>query len=161
MKSRLLILFLSISIYSFGQKRDLKSFTFQDQTIEYSRIDYSNYGIAQFFITMYSDDTKFNLVEQSAYNCLRRKDRIYHTLYFFIKVPSSIGDSEVKNKLFSEFVKHLKEEEKKTKIDLYLNFDEDYSAVYQTKQKSEKKNDVKRVNINISVKTICQSLTIR
>ena len=159
MKTRYLLLFLSFSMVSFSQTRDLKSFDFQNHTIDYTRIDYSKFGVAQFYITMYSSDTVYNSIEQTAYNCLLNKDRLYHTLYFFIRVPSSITDPKLKNKLFSEFVNHLKEEEKSDNINLYLNFDQNYSIQYRKEHMNA--NDIKRVVNNITLKSICRTLTNR
>ncbi|GAA4801177.1 hypothetical protein [Litoribaculum gwangyangense] len=160
MKIKILILFLSLCILSFSQTRELRSFNFQGHEIDYSRIDYSKYGIAHFFITMYSTDSEYNLIEQSAYNCLLKEDNLYHTLFFFVRVPPSIKDLDIKSLLFSEFVNLIKREENIEKVNLYLNFDEDCSKIYQMEKKLENANDVKRVIKNISVKNICKNLTV-
>lgn len=112
-------------------------------------------------ITMYSNDSFYNSIEQSAYNCLLKEDIIYHTLYFFIRVPSSIKDPDLKSMLFSEFVNHIKEGENLEKVNLYLNFDQDYSNQYQIEKESMNANDVKRVTNNITVKRICKTLSIK
>lgn len=141
---------------SFSQEKKVKSFMFDDTKIEYSRIDYSKYGVTQFFITMYNKSPDNNLIVKKSSNCLRNKERLYHTLYFFLEIPGSLENELEKTNLFSEFVSYLKLEEKLESFDLYLNFDINYSIQYQLSE-----NNVKRVTTNISKDKICRNLTIR
>ncbi len=136
--------------------KEVKSFIFNDTKIEYTRVDYSKYGIGQFFITMYKGSPENNLIEKKSINCLKNKDRLYHTLYFFLSIPADIQNQNAKNELFSKFVAYLKKKENLDTFNLYLNFDYDYSISYQQSEKN-----VKRVTTNITPKKICKTLTIR
>ncbi|MGC1473385.1 MAG: hypothetical protein WA775_12405 [Psychroserpens sp.] len=148
-----------MSTFLSAQTRTLNTFSFQEIDISYSRIDYSKHGALQYFVFMYSENDQFDLIEQTAYDCLRKGDLIYHTLYFFIRVPERIEDPYVKNQLFSEFMTHVKSEEKKSDVDLYLNFDKDASLLYQAEH-NEEENRIKRVVINLTTKYICKNVTI-
>ena len=161
MKAFLLFICLSSSLTLQAQTRELKTFNFQDTEITYSRIDYSRFGVIQIFVNMYSEDDSYDEIEQSAYSCLLKKGLVYHTLYYFIRVPNSITDLKAKNRLFSEFVNHLKKEEQLNTFNLYLNFDQDYSKDYQLSQHTIEEYKVKRVTVNISNKTICKNLSVR
>ncbi|OUS00035.1 hypothetical protein A9Q86_11365 [Flavobacteriales bacterium 33_180_T64] len=157
MKSIILFVLFSFNFYCFSQNRELKKFSFQNNEITYSRIDYSKYKIAQFFISMYSEDDKYDSIEQNAYTCLLNKERLYHTLYFFIRVPKEIIDPKVKNEFFTEFISHLKKEEKMVDINLYLNFDTDYSTSYR----KEQIKTIKRIKTDVTSQNICKMLSIR
>ncbi|WP_417443857.1 hypothetical protein [Joostella sp.] len=156
MKILLINIFFFATLTSYTQKKEVKNFMFNDTKIEYTRVDYSKYGIGQFFITMYARSPENNLIEKQSINCLTNKNRLYHTLYFFLSIPTDIKNENIKNELFSKFVTHLKKEENLDTFNLYLNFDYDYSISYQ---KSEK--NVKRVTTKIRSKEICKTLTVR
>ncbi len=150
---------LITTAFSFAQKRETKSFTFQESKIEYDRIDYSKYTVASFFITMYNDVEENEKMMKKAIRCLKRKSNLYHTLYYFIKIPKGIETLDNKNELFSAFVNHLKEAEELKKINLYVNFDSDYSLDYKSNHQTDYK--IKRVTTDIKPKEICETLTIR
>jgi hypothetical protein len=156
MKTLLTSLFVFTTLISFSQKKEVKSFMSNDTKIEYSRIDYSKYGIAQFFITMYNESSENDLIEKKSISCLRSKERLYHTLYFFLEIPTSLTDEKQKTELFTQFVEHLKKDENMDSFNLYLNFDINYSIPYQLS-----KDNVKRVTTNITSNKICKTLTIR
>src|SRR5690606_15988864 len=122
-KISLTILLLFVTMTSLSQERTVESFTFEDTNIEYTRIDYSQYGVAHFFITMFNATSEVLPIVDEAEKCLKKKDRIYHTLYFFLKIPEEIKKQDVREKLFSEFVKHLGTVENLSEFNLYLNFD--------------------------------------
>jgi len=125
----------------------------------YGRVDYSKYGVANFFITMYNDVSKNEIMVNEAIKCLQEKNNLFHTLYFFLKIPNEISSLKEKNKLFLEFISHLKRVEKLQKVGFYLNFDNDYSADYKSKNKIDYK--VERIRTNVHPKQICRILTIR
>ncbi|WP_299677069.1 hypothetical protein [uncultured Tenacibaculum sp.] len=153
MKALLINLLLFLTFNSFAQRKELKSFMFNDAKIEYTRIDYSKYGTSQFFVTMYNNSPKNNLIDKNAINCLKREKNLYHTLYFFLKIPSGFKNEHQKTKLFSKFITHLDKEEKVEKFNLYLNFDVNYSIPHQLKR-----YNVKRIITEISPKNICKTL---
>jgi len=156
MKTILTIILFLLTLSSFSQKKYIKTFLFNDIEVKYTRVDYSKYGIAQFFVTMYNKNTENNEIEKRSISCLKSRSNIYHTLYFFLEIPSEINNEYQKTELFTEFMKHLKDEEKIKKFNLYLNFDNNYSIPYQLNE-----NNVARITTNITTKKICRSLTIR
>lgn len=156
MKTILTIILFLLTLSSFSQKKYIKTFLFNDIEVKYTRVDYSKYGIAQFFVTMYNRNTENNEIEKRSISCLKSRSNIYHTLYFFLEIPSEINNEYQKTELFTEFMKHLKDEEKIKKFNLYLNFDNNYSIPYQLNE-----NNVARITTNITTKKICRSLTIR
>lgn len=115
-----------------AQKHDTENFKFQDYDIEYNRIDYSDYGINSFVITMFEDVKDNNNVLNESIDCLSKISNLYHTLYYFLEIPKEINSSEEKNKLFSKFIVHLKNTEKIDMVKLDLNFDSDYYLDYRT-----------------------------
>jgi len=66
---------------------------------------------------------------------------------------------EEKNKLFTAFVIHLKENEKLKKVSLYLNFESDYSLDYKSNYNTDYK--IERVKTKVTSKKICNNLTVR
>jgi hypothetical protein len=159
MKKLILHIALIITTLSFSQQIDTKIFKFEESNIQYDRIDYSKHGVGLFFITMYEDVEENEKMMKKSIDCLSKKQNLYHTLYYFLKIPKEVTTLKEKNKLFSTFISHLKKVEKLKKVDLYLNFNDDYSKDY----KSEKNIDYKigRVNTNIKAKKICRTLTVR
>ena len=162
MKTLIISLFFTISTtVSFAQRKQTRSFNFQNNEVEYTRIDYSKYGIVQFFVTMYEDEPENKLIERNSIGCLRHQENIYHSLYFFVKIPNTIKEPKQKSELFSQFIKHIKQKEEMEKFNLYLNFDINYSIPYQLAEKNNKSISVERVTTNITPKKICSTLTIR
>ncbi|WP_442264571.1 hypothetical protein ACSIGC_09400 [Tenacibaculum sp. ZS6-P6] len=153
MKILLINLLFFLTFISFAQKKEVKSFMFNDAKIQYTRIDYSKYGVSQFYVTMYNINPKNNLIEKNSINCLKREENLYHTLYFFLKIPSGFKNEHQKTKLFSKFITHLEKEEKVKEFNLYLNFDINYSIPYQLKN-----NNIKRIITDINSENICKTL---
>lgn len=157
-----LAIFFLFSMTCLSQERTVENFTFEDTNIEYTRIDYSQYGVVHFFITMFNATSQVVPIVDEAEKCLKKKDRIYHTLYFFLKIPEEIKKQNVREKLFSEFVKHLGTVENLSEFNLYLNFDSDYSDLYQEEALANNDlNEVDRIYLNISGRYICRGLWIR
>lgn len=156
MKSLFLVLFSFIATLTYSQKKEVLTFKFDDINIEYTRLDYSNYGITQYFITMHEDNTYLNAIEKKSINCLKKRVRLYHTLYFFLKIPPIIKSTTERKRLFSQFIKHLELQEKQNNVNLYLNFDLDYSGDYISEH-----DNVKRIITGIYPKKICKVLSIR
>lgn len=153
MKPLLIITFLLNMFASNAQKTVDKTFRFDDINVEYTRLDYSKYGTTQFIIMMFDTNLEQNLIKEKSINCLRKKQRLYHTLYFFLKIPSVIKSVEQKNELFSKFMEHLVLEEKLEGVKLYFNFNIDYSVSYRAAGKY-----FSRVNFGITSNDICKYL---
>jgi len=111
---------------------------------------------------MFQDEPKNQMLVSNAVNCLKQESRIYHTFYYFIKIPVEIKNFETQQNIFTAFVKHLRAKEKKYKSNLYLNFDIDYSKEYQTQHSDkESKEKLKRIYTNVDADYICKGLSIR
>lgn len=127
---------------------------FDEKDIVYSRIDYSQYGVLHFYITMYEDSPKNKKLESRAENYLNNIERLYHTLYYFIKVP--VGSStEQKEKLLFQFLKVLKIKEAVAKVYLHLNLDEFNISTNSINEFKKSYNDT------ISIKTEIDSKNLR
>lgn len=133
-----------------SQSEKTKTFTFNNDNIDYLRVDYSRYGIRSFYVTMYDDAPQNIDINKKATACLKKIDRLYHTLYFFLKVPANITDQAKKDELLAEFLKHLVEEEKMIDFYLSLNFDSNYYIPFQ--------ENVRRVTRDVTSKNICDYL---
>ena len=120
MKIKLLFLVLFATINSFSQKKTINKFYFKEKDVSYSRIDYSNYGIADFFITMYEDTPENKLIESKAENYLKNIAQLYHRLYFFIKTPTG-SVTEEKEELLSQFISILRIKENVSRVNLHIN----------------------------------------
>jgi hypothetical protein len=149
----LLILLISTAVYS--QKKEIKSFEFKGKNIEYSIIDYSKLSVAHYFITMYNDTNENVLVEKNAINCLSKYDNLYHTFFFFLKIPVDITDDSEITEFYLEFIAHLSKEQDIEKYNLFLNFDSDYNVYHLMNY------NIKRIISNINSNNICDYLTIR
>ncbi len=109
-----------------------KNLLWNNELIEYSRIDYSKYGITQIFITMVEENAANKSVESNSINYLEREINLYHTLYFFVKIPIKYNIEE-KEKIFIEIIKEIQNKEfYDIHTGFYLNFDIDYSEKYQS-----------------------------
>ena len=98
-------------------------------------------------------------IEKNAANCLRKVERLYHTLYFFLKIPEDIENPEI---LFSKFIEHLHSEETTTYRNLFLNFDKDYSKAFQIDKKNgELSKKIKRIYTEVKARNVCHGLFIR
>ncbi len=159
MNKNIIITFLIISFSVNSQTKREKSFAFEYQKIAYTRVDYTRYGLAESFITMFKDEPKNQQIVSNAVTCLKQVNGIYHRLYYFIKIPTEIKDFEKQQKIFTAFVEHIRSKEKKHKSDLYLNFDVDYSMEYQIKYSD--KETLKRIYTKVDADNICKGLSIR
>lgn len=132
MKKIFIILIILFSIKSMSQYKKLLSYYYNGEEIKYSRIDYSKYGVNGIYVTAYEKNQKNNLIEKSAQNYLQSIENIYHTLYFFIEIPSKYNFDE-KQIIFNEIMIEIEKHEKLKNIELFFNFDIDYSFKYQSK----------------------------
>ena len=159
MKSLNCIFFCLFVSTSQCQRLSEKSFLFENNPIEYTRIDYSEYGLDHFFITMVADIPENMDIEKNAANCLKKVNRLYHTMYFFLKVPEDIENPE---DLFSKFIEHLHLVENTSYRNLFLNFDKDYSRAFQINQKDfESSKKIKRIYTEVRASNVCNGLFIR
>lgn len=122
MKHIILTIFFFTFISGFSQEKSINRFMFDKKEVIYSRIDYSQYGVGHFFITLYEDLPENKAIETRAENYLGIVERLYHTLYFFIKVPVE-STLEQKEKLLIQFVEVLKAKENINKLNLFINLD--------------------------------------
>jgi len=157
MKTTISILLFVVLFNLYSQRKNIKTFLFNEQKIEYSRIDYSKYGITHFYVTMYSDNPTNDLIEKKGAGYLKKQERLYHTLYFFLKITHGIK-TESKSLLFSTFMNHLKLEEKVEKYNLFLNFDLNYSIPYQLSLKNNNSVNVKTITTKITPNNIWKTL---
>ena len=153
MRILIICLFIFTNTICFSQKKEVKDFMFGDTQINYSKIDYSKYGVGLIFITIYNKRPQNEVIEKKSIRCLRNKKRLYHTQYFFLEIPNSITNKKQKTDLFANFLEHLKQNENIDKYKLYLNFDIDYSSPNQLSE-----YDVKRIISNITPNNICKTL---
>jgi hypothetical protein len=161
MKNLLLAFILLLSIKSIGQQKNVEIYKYNDDEIKYSRIDYSQYGISQIFITMYVENEKNKLIENTATSFLKEQSNLYHTLYFFIEIPNKYKFEE-KEIIFKEILNDIEKKEDLKNFNVFLNFDIDYSSKYQNETLEAKSiNKIKRINIDITNSNIKNSLFIR
>lgn len=161
MRKVLLSIIILLSIECNGQIELKRNIIFENEKIEYSRIDYSGYGLAQIFVIMYEDNYDNRLLKINATNKLNEESNLYHTLYFFIKVPSKYSKTQ-KETIFYEILNQIEtEEELNDNHTIYLNFDSDYSGQYQAAVlNNNKKNNIRRIFTEINSKNIENGLSI-
>ena len=138
----------------FCQNKTNEVYIVGQDTLNYTRIDYSQYGTAQIYITMYEETESTKDLVPTASLYLRGIPRLYHTLYFFIPLEKAYSN-EYKEKLFAAFAKFIVAKENLRNINLYLNFDQDYSETY-LKLQSQSKDlpPVKKIETKIRTKKI-------
>lgn len=156
--NKFLYLLLLYSSYSYCQKVTTSQFIYENDTLMYKRIDYSKNGLGAMYISMY-EDTEFNsLVPGNAAECLEEVQNLYHTFYYFLPVPKKYTKQQ-REKIFSELVAHLKKTENTSKLNLFLNFDKNYSALYLSENEVPKdESSVKRILIDLDPYNICKGL---
>ena len=152
MEKKYLILLL-FSTFMFSQKKEAKSFEFKENKVEYTSLDYSKFGIAQFYITIYNDTNDNALIEKNAIDCLSKINNLYHTYYYFLKIPNDITDESEKTELYSTFISHLSKEQQIEKYNIYLNFDSNINMYHLMT------DNIKRILTSINSNTICSSLS--
>lgn len=160
MKKIIIIVFIFMSIKNIGQHQQNIFYYHKDEVITYSRIDYTQYGIAHVYVSMYEQNEQNKYIKTEALNFLKEFSQLYHTLYFFIEIPSKYSFEEKEN-IFNEIMKEIEKKENIQKAYFYLNFDIDYSQKYQTEKiENNMENKVKRVSININQKNIKNGLLL-
>jgi hypothetical protein len=144
-----------------GQQKRRCLYKYENELIEYSRIDYSKYGITQIFITMVEENATNNLVESNSINYLEEREiNIYHTLYFFVKIPEKYNIEE-KEKIFNRIITEIQNNEFYTlETGFYLNFDIDYSEKYQSEILEDNKTKIVRIFTGINSRNCWKGLFI-
>lgn len=153
MKYIYLVLLIPISFTSVGQYRKIISYNYNGEEIKYSRIDYSQYGLTGIYVTAYEKNETNKLIEKSALNYLIGIKNIYHTLYFFIEIPEKYSFEEKQN-IFNKIMNEIDKNEKIKKIELYFNFDIDYSNKYKTEMMFHNYVIIKRIFTDIDSENI-------
>ena len=160
MKKIICALILTFSYSCFSQKSEQR-FIFEKDTLNYIRFDYSKYGLAYVHISVYEDNKENKMTPVYAESCLKRKENIYHTLYFFLELPKGKSQEE-KEVIFSNFLKHITIKEDMLKDYIFLNFDNDYSKKYQTEIGSDgRSNVIKQILTQTTAEIICRRLNFK
>ncbi|GAA4761130.1 MULTISPECIES: hypothetical protein [Flavobacterium] len=158
MNNKILLLFFLITFKIFSQRKEVKYISYNQKKIPISRIDYSNYGVMNFFITVSEEDNN-NKIEENGRACLKYEDRLYHTLYFFVKIPKGFSLIE-KEDFLAQLVQKIDSEEKIKDVYYYINLDSNF-----TKKLIEVKSGLDpnkfRAFIDINSENICKALHIR
>ncbi|SFB09718.1 hypothetical protein SAMN05660845_1580 [Flavobacterium swingsii] len=159
MKIKLLIIFILI-FYSkaFSQKKTSENFIFNGKSTPVSRIDYSDHGILHFFINVYEDDYP-NMFEENAIKCLNNEYNIYHTLYFFVKLPKGLTKDD-KELFLLELVKNIDAKEKIKDVNYFVNLDSNFINLFVEKQPNLTPKKFRAV-IDINPTNICRALHIK
>lgn len=157
MKLNFLLFIFLFSVSSHSQKKRIDNFYFNGTSINITRIDYSKYGIANFFITVTEDDLE-NQVEENAIQCLKKEERIYHTLYYFIKIPKGFSLEE-KEQLLSKIVNIIDNKEKIKDVYYFINLDSNFTKKL-IEDKSGLNPDKFRAFIDVNSTNICSALKI-
>lgn len=153
MKKIFIILILLFSTKSIGQYKKVLNYNYNGEEIKYSRVDYSQYGVTGIYITAYEKNETNKLIEKSAINYLKSLKNMYHTLYFFIEIPSKYNFEE-KQIIFNEIMIEIDKNENLKKIELFFNFDIDYSIKYQSEIFKHRFVTIKRIYTAIDSENI-------
>lgn len=148
MKKIFIILILFFSTKIIGQYKKVLNYNYNGEEIKYSRVDYSQYGVTGIYVTAYEKNEKNKLIEKNAINYLKSIKNIYHTIYFFIEIPSKYNFEE-KQIIFNEIMIEIDKNEKLKKVELFFNFDIDYSNKYQTEMLFHHLITIKRIFTDI------------
>ncbi|RWW98915.1 hypothetical protein [Flavobacterium cerinum] len=158
MKNIFILLLASLSFSSYAQKQLIEKFVVANDTISYTSIDYSKYGLGVSYITMYEQSEDNKIIPDKAAKCLKRIKNLYHTFYYFIEVPKNYTQI-MKEKIFAAFIEHVKIKDKLTRANLYLNFDKNYSQYYQKLHPNDEKGlEIQSIVTDITPATICKAL---
>lgn len=147
-----------VSFQCFAQKQLSEKFVVANDTISYTSIDYSKYGLGLAYITMYEQNEDNKTIPNKAAKCLKRIKNLYHTFYYFIEVPKNYPRI-MREKVFAAFIEHVKIKDKLTRADLHLNFDKNYSQYYQKLHPNDENGlEIKSIVIDLTPSTICKAL---
>jgi hypothetical protein len=155
----LYFLLLFVSCCGFAQKKNLFQFDFQDNSLQYIRVDYPQYGIANVFVTFYYE-TDGDKIVTTAEQCLLEEGNHYHTYYYFVKLPKATSETE-KQQLVSQFIQYIWAVDQLTEVDLYLNFGTDYSGTYKQEAEARQLKPAKRIKTGVSSKNVCRNFKIK
>lgn len=158
MINKALLLIVLLSFNAFSQTKNIKYITYNEKTIPISRIDYSNYGIMNFFITVSEEDNN-NKIEENGRACLRHQSDLYHTLYFFVKIPKGFSLIE-KEEFLAKLVQKIDSEEKIKDVYYYVNLDSNFTKKL-LEYKAQLNPDKFRAYIDINSENICKALQVR
>lgn len=122
MKTLYILAAFLVCSFASAQKMTTESFQSNGETLNYSKIDYSKYGVAHVFVHIYEDSEENKAVPQNAVKCLRKVSNLYHTFYYFLPVKRDLTP-EKKKEIIQEFLKIVAVNEGAGRINLYLNFD--------------------------------------
>jgi hypothetical protein len=155
----LYFLLLFVSCCGFAQKKNLFQFDFRDTPLQYNRIDYPQYGIANVFVTFY-EETDGDKIVTTAEQCLLEIGNLYHTYFYFVMLPKLYNENE-KQQLVSQFLQYIWAVDQLSEADLYLNFGTDYSATYKQEAEAKQVKPAKRIKTGVSSKNVCRNFKIK
>jgi hypothetical protein len=158
MKSLHLTLLLLVSCCGFAQKITVHNFIFEKDTLTYKSIDYSKGGLGVMYINMYESNIFNDQIPKAAADCLADINNLYHTFYYFVGLPPAYT-REQREKALAAFIAHIKNAEGTTEVNMFFNFDKDYSKYYQSLLLPDTdKSAVKRILIDATPYNICKGL---
>jgi len=154
-----LIIALILSLNAAAQKITAGTFINSGKVLHFSRIDYSEHGLGQIRVIMYEDIEKNQDLIANAAKCLNKVSNLYHTYYYFIKLPVGSAQSEGEAAL-TNFIQYLANDDEYKKLKkkpiLYIFSDMDYSAIY--KNQKTQPYALEQVLVGVSAKNVCKGL---
>lgn len=150
---------LLFTLHMSAQKMTAGTFVSSGQVIHYNRIDYSGNGLGQIRIIMYEDNENNKDIYLNAANCLAQISNLYHTYYYFIKLPKDykLQKSELALSEFLDQISKTPEYVKLKKVPiLYIFSDKEYSLLYINQEKQPFK--LQKVLTELSAQNICKGL---
>ena len=160
MKKNLLLFALFYSFFCFSQNETTQTFKSNNETFTYKELDYSKYGVVQFFVYFYESNEQNANIYKNAIGCLNKEYNIYHTFYYFVEIPKGHTELEKEN-IFADFMNQITMKRNFDSDNIYINFDINYSRKYlEDLQNSNSKSKIKRIVIELTPKTVCRTLHI-
>jgi len=126
MKNKALLILVTLSFIGYSQKKTKEKVSIFNANFYYTKIDYTHCGMTHVFLYVLSDNEESDKIEKKVESYLKTKERLYHTCYFFLRLPSNIKTIRQKEIALLEFIKLIDP----PSFNFFLMLQEDISKKY-------------------------------
>jgi len=105
MKKILLSILIAVSIAGYSQKKTKEKISIFNTDFNYTKIDYTHYGMSHVFLYVLNDNEEADKIENKVERYLKTKERLYHTCYLFLRYPKNLKTIKQKEIALLEFIK--------------------------------------------------------
>ncbi len=134
------LLFVSLS---FSQKKTKGEVEILNKSFNYTKLDYSKYGLVHTYVIVLNDDIEGRKIERRIIGALSNEEHLYHTYYYILKLPVDFKGKRKRETVLFEFVKKIED-----CSNLFLLLQDDISSLYIKKINSGEKILIAKAIVN-------------